>query len=231
MRAPIRRRAGILAAVAYDRARRNDAEGAAAAEESAAKELTLADAGRLAEEDQPALADAALRVAASRWAMEEPVAVAPKRPHLELRAGRHGETCVAAVADGERRVERCSFGLVWQSSARGRGLSLTVTVQPAASWTELWIFRRAQGAWRVDVLPPSSEGPGVGYGEAAGFSPDGTKLLVVREALVKGRLQRKFEVRRAANLRVLAAADAAEKLSGFTRWSEPQWRGSTLALR
>lgn len=225
------RRAGILASLAYDRARRTDAAGASAAEESAAKELALADPGLLAAEDQPALADAALRVAASRWAMEQPGVISPKRPHLELRARRPGETCAALVADGERRAERCTFGLVWESSVRGRGLSLTVAVQPTASWTELWIFRRAGGAWRAQVLPPSSDGPGVGYGEAAGFSPDGTRVLVVREALVKRKLQRKFEVRRASDLRVLAAADAPERLSHFSRWSAPEWRGRTLALR
>jgi hypothetical protein len=225
------RRAEVLSWLTFQHTRGAQPERAAADAEAALKELALADPALLAEEDLPLRAEAALRVAASRWAGEKPQPAARQRPYLTVRAGRPGETCVSAVAEEKVRAERCTYGLVWESSARGRGPTLTIAVQPAESWTELWVFRRVRGAWRVQVIPPASEGPGIGYVEAAGFSAGGSRLLAVREAMVRGKLRRSFEVRRAADLRVLASAASPDQLGGFTRWSTPDWRGRTLALR
>ena len=226
------RRAGILAARAYQRAREGDAASARSAAQAAARDLALADPTQLAESDLPARSQAAIAVAASRFAAEAaPAPLASKRSRLELRVGRPGETCISVVADGETRLSRCTWGLAWQASARDRGLTLTLAVQLAPAWTELWVFRRVRGAWRADILAPGSDSAGPGYAEAAGFSPDGSRLLVAREALVQGQVQRRFEVRRASDLRVLASAGSPEAIPGFARLAAPDWRGQTLALR
>jgi hypothetical protein len=135
------------------------------------------------------------------------------------------------VAEGKRRVERCTWGVVWESPARTRGQSIAVAVQLTESWTELWVFRPVRGAWRAGVVPPASDASGVGYVEAAGFSPDGTRLLTVREPVVQGRLARRFEVRRTRDLHVVSWRSSPDDLSAFSNWNDPDWRGSTLALR
>src|SRR5438094_279056 len=78
--------------------------------------------------------------------------------------------------------------------ARAPSGAVALPVQPPSGWTELWVLRRAAGAWRIDVLTPAAAHPERGYVEAAGWSPDGTKLLVVREARVDRELRRRFEV-------------------------------------
>ena len=58
-------------------------------------------------------------------------------------------------------------------------------MQPLAAWTEVWVLRRGDDAsWTIETLTPATTDPdtAVGYVEAAGFSPDGGRLLVVREA-------------------------------------------------
>jgi hypothetical protein len=225
------RRAEALSWLAFQRGREQDRQGAARDAEGALRELSLVEPGQLAEEDGPARAAAALRVAASRWAAESAPSFSPTRPHLELRAGRAGETCLTLVAGGKPRVERCTWGVVWESSARARGQSIAVAVQLTESWTELWVFRLVRGAWRAGVVTPASAAPGVGYVEAAGFSPDGSRLLTVREAVVQGRLARRFEVRRIRDLHVVSWRSSPDELSAFSRWNDPDWRGSTLALR
>jgi hypothetical protein len=221
------RRAEALSALAYQAAREHgDAAGRA---EAAMKELALADPGLLAQEDLPLHAQAALRVASVRWATEPAAAASGKRPHLAFRDGRPGETCASVVAGGDTVAERCTYGVVWQASAQGRGLSLTVAVQPKEGFTELWILRRARGRWRIDAIPPGSDAQGPGYVELAGFSPDGAKLLLARESMEQGRLRRRFEVRRASDLRVLSSRGTPS--SSFSRWTDVSWRSRTLALR
>jgi hypothetical protein len=229
------RRAEVLSALAFQSARENDAgagkqgDRAAVRADAAAQELALADPGDLAQEDLPLRAQAALRVAAVRWAAEPPAMQSEKRPHLVFRTGHPGETCVGAIAAGTLQIERCTYGVVWRSSAQGRGLSLTVAVQPADGWTELWVVRRAAGKWRIDAIPPGSDASGPGYVELAGFSPDGTKLLLARESAAQGKLRQRFEVRRASDLRPLSSR--AFPSAAFDRWADASWRGRTLALR
>jgi hypothetical protein len=229
------RRAEVLSALAFQSAREDEAapggpgNRTAVRADAAAQELALADPGDLAQEDLPLRARAALRVAAVRWAAEPPAAPFEKRPHLVFRKGRPGETCIGAIAAGALQIERCTYGVVWRSSARGRGLSLTVAVQPKDDWTELWVVRRAGGKWRIDAIPPGSDASGPGYVELAGFSPDGTKLLLALESITQGRLQQRFEVRRASDLRPLSSR--AFPSATFERWADASWRGRTLALR
>ena len=71
----------------------------------------------------------------------------------------------------------------------------------------------------------------VGYVESAGFSPDGARLLVVREARVAGRPTRKFQVLSASTLAVEIQCTDVTKLSAFKRWQAASWKVGTLALR
>jgi hypothetical protein len=138
-------------------------------------------------------------------------------------------------------AERCTYGVVWQSALRwtAGGALATLAVQPLPAWTELWVLRRtgdpaaaaAAAAWSIDVLAPATTEPEVGYVEAAGFSPDGARLLVAREARVAGRVARHFQVLTSPTLAVEKQAGSADKLVAFKRWSSPTWRAATLALR
>jgi hypothetical protein len=153
--------------------------------------------------------------------------VAPRAP---------GESCVRVVAqNGEVRGERCTFGIVWASALRWApaGNAASIAVQPLAAWTELWVLRREaeHGSWTFETLTPATTDPEAGYVEAAGFSPDGARLLVVREARVAGRITRKFQVLSTPTLAVERWAASADKLGAFKRWSAPSWRTGTLALR
>src|SRR5262249_43025821 len=92
------RRAGLLATLAWLRARRGDPEGAAQASEKALDAFAGVERTELAVEDGAAWQDAALRVAASRW-LREPAPAPPRdaRVRLELVPGETGETCVKLV--------------------------------------------------------------------------------------------------------------------------------------
>jgi len=209
------RRAEALAHLAWWRGRQGE-DGAAAASE-AIRELSLVDAAKLG--DGAALRDAAaLRVAASRFAAEK-----SSSGLLRISAGRPGETCVRALA-----VERCTYGQVWAASARASRGVVVVAVQPLPSWTELWVFT-ARGA---AVLPPAAVDPGVGYVETAGISADGTRIAVVREAMVpSGKLLRRFQVLRTRDLKVLSSAREPSLARGFQKLASASWIASALALR
>lgn len=243
------RRAEVLSWLAPERLRRAEPERArAAAEEAEAlRELLLVDRAVLAEEEQAGYEEAAVRVSASRWAAEPARGALEEelagRPSLQVGGDAAGQTCVrllapppAAGAAGEaRRVlfERCTFALVWPGSARlsPRGDALVLVAQPLPSWSELWLLRKSGQRWRLDVLPPAPVDPGVGAVEVAGFTPDGKQLLLAREAMVQGRLQRRFQVLRLASLRVEAQGERAEDVRAFRRFAAAEWRGRSLALR
>lgn len=239
------RRAEAFAWRAFDEARRGNLEAAARAEGTAVHELALTDRGVLAPEDVEVYEEVAIRVAASRWATEPAPKATGKRAVDVVFAPRgEGETCMRIVAgapgekDGKSRTlgERCTYGLVWQSALRWApsGRVATVAVQPLAAWTELWVARRADdGGWTIETLTPATSEPdtSVGYVESAGFSPDGGRLLVVREARAGSQGTRRFQVVDAAKLVVERWAASADKLAAFKRWGSASWRAGTLALR
>ena len=239
------RHAEALAWRAFDEARQGHAEAASRAEAAAVRELALCDRGVLASEDLDLYDETAVRVAASRWATEAPPKEKERQKESRARkavvsfaAREPGETCVR-VTDGAGDKapllgQRCTFGVVWLSALRWgpSGDVATLAVQPLAAWTELWVLRRAaDGTWGFDTLTAATTEPDVGYVESAGFSPDGGRLLVVREARAAGHVARRFQVLLTAALSVEKWASSADKLVAFKHWSAPSWRAGTLALR
>jgi hypothetical protein len=243
------RRAEALAWRAFDEARRAGVgENATRAEAAAIHELALVDRGLLAPEDLETYDDVSVRVGASRFAAEAPPAKPSAARRTSITAGPRGdgETCVRAVeGDGKTArvlAERCTYGVVWMNSLRWSpaGNVATVAVQPLPAWTELWVIQRgpapassnaAAGAWSIDPLVPATVEPDAGYVEAAGFSPDGAHLLIVREARGIGHPPRRFQILSVPALTVEKQANSADKLLSFKRWSAASWRAGTLALR
>ena len=151
--------------------------------------------------------------------------------------GQPGETCVLLVdAQHDAKsplLKHCTYGVVWTASARSSpmGDALALAVQPLDTWRELWVFRRGADGWTVDVLPPATSGPDVGYAEFAGWVPGGKQMLVAREARVDGRYQRRFEVLKLDTLTTEKQADSPNALSAFARWQDPVWKRVTLSIR
>jgi hypothetical protein len=227
------RRAGIWAAVTYERARQEGQPGMRTAAERALKELALIDRAALAEEDARQVDDAAVRVGASRWAAED--GRPPEGLYVTTVAGPDGSNCVELHTKGADAplLSRCTYGVVWAASARAsrQGTALALAVQPTAAWRELWLFHKTDAGWVADVLTPGTEGPDVGYLEYAGWSPDGTQLLAVREAKEKGSFRKSFEIINVATIEVEKRADKPTSLTPFHRWQAPDWRAQTIALR
>jgi hypothetical protein len=241
-------RAEAFAWRAYDRARQAATDDAAdvaaqAAEEAAIRELALTDRGVLAPEDVVRRDEVAVRVGASRWAAEAAPRDARKRAVTITTAARApGETCVRVVAANDNArtplAERCTYGVVWTSALRwsASGTVATLAVQPLPAWTELWVVRKGDDhtdGWTIDTLAPATTDPNtdIGYVESAGFSPDGTRLLVVRDARVAGRPTKKFQVLSASTLAVEIQCTDVTRLSAFKRWQAAWWKSGTLALR
>lgn len=224
------RRVEALGALAYGEARNGNPVKAADRAERAADELQLVDRATLAEEELPLYAAAALELAAVRWATEEPESPPAGVAHLELRRSeKPGQTCLRVVTDGRVAADRCTWGHVWPGSLQRTAGALTAAVQLGPAWTELWIFHRTNHRWTAGVVPPSSSGPGVGYVESAGSTANGARLLIAREAMVRGRLERQFQLISARSLRPLA--QSRFPAAWFERLSSPSWRNRTLALR
>jgi hypothetical protein len=226
------RHAGILSAIAFWQTRRG--ENGLMAASRALHELGAVSKAALDEHDQIEYADAAVRVGASRLAAE-PVIGNGGKLHVRLAPGAPGETCVLLIdaKHDEPLTRRCTFGTVWTSSARSSadGSALTLAVQPLATWRELWVFRRSSNDWGVDVLPPGSETPELGYIEFAGWQPDSRHFMVVRELLANGRLRRRFEVVAVESLRTQRQAGTPDLVPGFGRWQDASWRATTVSLR
>ena len=230
------RRAQIGATLAWTRARRGDAAGAKQIAEAALAALLRVDKAELADEDAASFNAAALLVASSRWA----AAPSPGRAGaltLVSTPGADGEVCPGVAVDGKppaSLTRRCTHGQVWESSFRAApdGASAALAVQPLPGWLELWIFRKdAAGAWSIDVLPPATEGPDLGYVELAGWSPDGERMVIVREARTAGAIQRSFEIVRVATLAVELEARRWAGLGRARRWVSAAWRDHAIALR
>lgn len=229
------RRAGVWAALAHEAARRG--EDASVPGRRALESLTAVTRGELAESDLADFAQAAVRLGASRWATEAVPPVVRAGLHLITEDGEPGQTCVVLM-DPRRRTSqavarRCTYGVVWPASwqVNAQGTAATLAVQPLASWRELWLLQKHGDSWRIDVLPPGTDGPDVGYLEAAGWSADGTRLLTARETVVDGRHRRSFEVLRVSTLAVERRADRPDSLAAFARGQSAAWKRMTVALR
>lgn len=229
------RRASVWSTLAYEEARMG--EPAQPAAERAIAELGSVHKADLAEEDVPAWNEAAMRVNASRWAAvpTSPQEGSPDRPWIATQAGQPGETCVLLLDrkhDARQPLaRRCTYALVWPQSASvdRTGRAVALAVQPLEAWRELWIFRRQGREWTVDVLPPASLQPQLGYAEFAGWVPGGQAMLVAREARAEGRYRRSYEE---VSLASLATRRQASQPDGvFGRWQDPQWRRLTVSVR
>jgi hypothetical protein len=231
------RAAQVWAGIAHNRARQGKPSQDVA--QRALAELAAVRRDLLAEDDASAYREAALRVGASRWAAERPVATSAKGLGVRVVAGSQpGESCVELVADvqatkAKALLRRCSFATIWADSARVNPAAsmLTLAVQPLAGWRELWVFQKGEQGWQVDVLPPAASTPDLGYIEFAGWVPGKRKLLAAREARVDGVYQRTFELIDLELLRVEKRAEQPEHLSTFYRWQDPVWKRMTVSLR
>jgi hypothetical protein len=228
------RRAGVLASIAYEQARRGDSPRLAA--ERARAELLAVNASDLGDDRHVEYEDAVLRVSAVRWAFAVPV---PRTEPLLLSAapGDPGQTCIAlSEARAGRTVllaRRCTYGIVWMASAQtiSKGAALVLAVQPLESWRELWLFHAKAGVWTIDVLSPGADDPEEGYVEFAGFAPGSRRLLIAREVKDRGRFRRRFEELRLDDLALVRQASSPELLRDFGWWQDVAWRRDTLALR
>ncbi|MGD9584388.1 MAG: hypothetical protein AB7V26_12080 [Lysobacterales bacterium] len=228
------RSAAVWASIAFQRSRRGEDAGEAAAR--AVDELASVAPAQLAESDGDAMSEAAIRVGASRWAAE----AAPRNKstlRIVTRAGEPGQTCIALVdpqhGPEQALLSRCTFGTVWTQSARvnAQGSALALAVQPLEGWRELWLFHKSGDGWLLDIAPPGSDGPDLGYIEFAGWVPGGKQLLAARETRSGGHFQRSFELLDIGTLKVLKQAEQPAHLSPFYRWQDPEWKRQTLSLR
>ncbi len=228
------RSAAVLASVAFQRTRRGE-DGSEVAER-ALQELTSVDPRQLAEGDAEDYAEAAIRVAASRWAAQP---LTPSKSDLAIATemGEPGQTCIALTDKTHTKksplIRRCTFGTVWTNSVHidAQANALAVAVQPMEGWRELWLFHRVGDQWQLDVAPPGADTPDIGYIEFAGWIPGGKKMLAARESKVDGRFKQSFEVLDLATLNVDKRADKPEYLSLFYRFQDPLWKAQTVALR
>ena len=237
------RRAALWSAIAFRRARLGgaiDSEATAAgAAERALEELAAIDKGELTDADLAGFDDAAIRVNASRWAADSRSAprLAGVGVSIATTPGEPGQTCVLLV-DAKHDASaplarRCTYGIVWTASAtkNREANALAVAVQPMEAWRELWVFRKTRDGWSVDVLPPATTAPGIGFAEFAGWVPGGQQMLVAREANGEGRRKRSFELVRLDGLVTARQSSDPDSLGAFQRWQDPAWKRATVSLR
>jgi hypothetical protein len=227
------RRTSVFASLAFAR-REGDPQGAAASAGSAFAAWTQLIASELSDDDAPAVREAAIRLSPQRWLLQAPVLSRRLgRFEIHLERGGPGETCLVWHADnGAEPARRCSHGAVHLASARLAPDARTVVlaVQPLDGWTELWRLD-ANGAWQV--LPPSSESPGLGAVEWAGWatSREGAQVLVAREADAGGRVLRRFEVYGPELTQPLRWAADPTSLGSFQRGADGAWRSASTIAR
>jgi len=227
------RRAGVLASIAFEQTRRGEP-----AQETATRaidSLAAINKNQLGEDDAYAYSEAATRVGAVRWAAAAVPVANPAGLSVRTRPGQPGETCVSLV-DGKAKaalIERCTWGIVWTASAASnpQHTQLALAVQPLDGWRELWLFRQGAEGWQIDVVPPSINGPDMGYIEFAGWVPGGKQILSAREVRSEGRYKRSFELLNLESLQVDRWADKPESLSAFYRWQDPGWKRMTVSIR
>jgi len=229
------RRAGIWATIAFDKSRFGEAPQAAA--RRAIDELAAVDRPELREGDSADYAESAIRVGVVRWATETAVA-ATARLQIQLQPGESGQTCVRLTDRFAKTptalAERCTYGTVWPASAKAmpEGRALALSVEPVDGWGELWVWHQETDGWKLDVVTPESNGPGLGYVEWAGWSPASRgKILVVREPKSAGRIKRRFEVLRTNTLVAEKSASDPGQLTAFGLWADVAWKQGTVSLR
>lgn len=235
------RRASLQATRAFLQARRGESPLAAGQQALAA--LAAVQKAELADEDLAEYAEVAIRVGASRWAaVPVPVpAAASARPQFVTQPGQPGETCVlltdAAHGPAQPLARRCTWGVPWLASAsvNARGDAATLAVQPLAGWRELWLARRGEQGWTLEVLPPAAGNPlaeDIAYLEFAGWAPEATpRLLLARETRLDGRTSRRFEVALLADGSTDKQASSPDLLAAFKRWADPAWQRASVSLR
>ena len=231
------RRAGVSASLAFQQARRLELPTATA--QRALSELAAVNKAELTDNDSQEYSDTAIRVGASRWAAETAKPTFAKLT-LTTEAGQAGETCVALFenkADGKPSkdpvAKRCTYGIVWAASASAQpnGQALALAVQPLDTWRELWVFRKTGDQWTIEILPPTSSNPELGYIEFAGWVPGGQQMLMARETRIAGRMKRSFEVARMDTLTAEKQASDPSLLVAFGKWQDPNWKRQTVSLR
>jgi hypothetical protein len=228
------RRAGVSASLAFQQARRLETPTAVAQRSLA--ELAAVNKAELTDNDLQEYNETAIRVGASRWAAETTPAVSGKLS-IVTEPGQAGETCVslfeAAKPTKEPLIKRCTYGIVWTAStaAHPNGQTLVLAVQPLDTWRELWVFRKTAGQWVVDVLPPASNSPELGYIEFAGWAQGAPQMLLARETKIAGRQKRSFEVVRIDTFTTEKQASDSNLLVAFTKWQDANWKRSSLSLR
>ena len=128
---------------------------------------------------------------------------------------------------------KVGYGIVWSASAvaHPEGAALTLAVQPLDTWREMWVFRQEPTGWILDVVPPATDTPELGYVEFAGWVPGRTKMLAAREAKVDGRYKISFELLNLSSLEIERWADKPSSLSVFYRWQSPAWKAGTVSIR
>jgi hypothetical protein len=229
------RRAGVWAAVAFDRSRFQESPQVAA--QRAVDEFGGVDRSELADEDAADYSEAAIRTGAVRWAAAGATPT-PGRLQVQLQANEPGQTCVrlfdSYVKNAPTLAERCTYGTVWPASARSmpEGRAFALAVQPLDGWSELWVWHQEPDGWKLNVVAPDADGPGLGYVEWAGWSPASRgKLLVVREARSRGRSTRRFEVLRTDTFATVSSGSEPRQLADFGKWADVGWRQETVSLR
>lgn len=225
------RRAGVLAAIAYQQARRGENPQEAAS--LALQSLAAVNKGELTEDEAYAYSDAGVRVGAVRWAAES--AKPAGSMTLTTRPGEPGETCIQ-LADSKQKTtlfERCTWGVVWPASfsVNARHTAVSLAVQTGETWREMWVLRRGDDGWYAYVVPPGANGPDLGYIEFAGWVPGSEQILAAREVRSEGRFKRSFELLSLESLQVVRWADKPESLSVFYRWQDAQWKRGTVSVR
>jgi hypothetical protein len=229
------RRAQVWAAIAYERTRLGG--DAVAAAQRALAEFTSVNRNELAEADNATYNDTAMRVSASRWAAQPPAPPIARQPSVVTVAGAPGETCVLLVDtkhdETHPLARRCTYAVVWTQSVsvNREGNAVALAVQPLEAWRELWLFRKRGAAWAIDVMPPASVDPALGYVECAGWVPGGRQMLVVREARGDGKYRRSFEVVSLDSMVATRQTADATQLGSFRRWQDPQWKRMTVSMR
>jgi len=157
------------------------------------------------------------------------------RPWILTQAGQPGETCVLLLdrkhAASQPLARRCTYSLVWPQSAsvNREGNAVALAVQPLEAWRELWVFRRQGREWVIDVLPPASLQPQLGYAEFAGWVPGGQQVLVAREARSEGKYRRSYDVVSLASMATQRQSNDPQAV--FGRWQDAQWKRMTVSVR